>query len=190
MTRSRAPHGFCTRCAAALVPRVQEDRERPTCPSCGFISYLDPKVAVAVVLGGPRGILLGRRNVDPARGAWSFPAGYVNRGEELELAALREVREEIGVDARLTGLVGAYSRADDPVVLVVYAGELVAGEPRPDGREIQDVRLFPLESLPAFAFHHDSRILEDWKRLVGIEASPGHVTGGALHGYAQGDDSG
>ncbi len=129
------------------MPRFQEDRDRPTCPNCGFIHYLDPKVAVAVILGDDRGVLLGRRCVDPAA-AWSFPAGYVNRGEVLEEAAVREVLEEFNVAVRLTGLVGVYSERGDPVVLVVYAGEIDAGAPIPDGHEVSEVRCFPLDELP------------------------------------------
>src|SRR6185503_14128602 len=101
--------GFCLECGTALEARHHEDRLRPTCPACGFVHYLDPKVAVAVVLGDERGVLLGRRCIDPGSGRWSFPAGYVNRGEVLEEAAVREVEEELGVSVRLTGLVGVYS---------------------------------------------------------------------------------
>src|SRR5919202_448163 len=119
--------GFCLHCGTPLVARLQEDRERPTCPTCGYILYLDPKVAVAVVLGDERGVLLGKRKIDPGSGRWSFPAGYVNRGEVLEEAAVREVEDELGVRTRLEGLVGVYSTRGDPVVLVVYAGAIVDG---------------------------------------------------------------
>src|SRR5919109_5163825 len=109
--------GYCLQCGSVLEDRHQEDRLRPTCPECGFIYYLDPKVAVAVVLGGPDGVLLGRRGIDPRAGYWSFPAGYVNRGEVLEEAAAREVLEELGLAVRLTGLIGVYSHRGDPVGL-------------------------------------------------------------------------
>jgi 8-oxo-dGTP diphosphatase len=163
-TATAAGLGYCPRCATPLVARVQEDRERPTCPGCGFIHYLDPKVAVAVVLGDEHGVLLGRRNVDPGSGRWSFPAGYVNRGEVLEEAAVREVREELQVPVRLTRLVGVYSTRGDPVVLVVYAGEVELGaQPRADGHELSEVRRFPLDALPELAFPRDRRILRDWQ---------------------------
>ncbi len=162
-----APQGYCLQCGSALQARFQEDRERPTCPQCGFIHYLDPKVAVAVVLGDENGLLLGLRNINPGKGAWSFPAGYVNRGEELEAAAAREVAEEIGVVARLDGLVGVYSHPGDPVVLVVYAGVIAAGEPRPDGREVSEVRRFALSELPRMGFRHDDQIVADWRRTYG-----------------------
>jgi len=154
-------------CGTALVAQYQEDRERPTCPGCGFIHYLDPKVAVAVILGDPSGVLLGKRCIDPGSGLWSFPAGYVNRGEVLEEAAIREVREELGVAVRLSGLVGVYSEPGNPVVLVVYGGVITSGEPRPDGQEISEIRYFALTELPDdLAFPHDRKVLADWKRMV------------------------
>jgi 8-oxo-dGTP diphosphatase len=159
--------GFCPECGSALEARHHEDRERPTCPACGFIHYLDPKVAVAVILGDERGVLLGRRRIDPGSGRWSFPAGYVNRGEVLEEAAIREVEEELGVLVRLTGLVGAYSERGNAVILIVYAGEITAGEPRPDQHEVSEVRRFALDGLPPdLAFPHDRAVLDDWKRAV------------------------
>jgi len=112
------PLGYCLVCGTPLEARHHEDRERPTCPSCGFIHYLDPKVAVAVVLGDERGVLLCRRLIDPGSGLWSFPAGYVNRGEVLEEAAVREVLEELGLAVKLRGIVGVYSERGEPVVLV------------------------------------------------------------------------
>src|ERR1700724_220956 len=100
--------GYCLMCGTPLEARRHEDRDRPTCPACGFIHYFDPKIAVAVILGDDRGVLLGRRRVDPSSGRWSFPAGYVNRGEVLEVAAARGGLGEFGVAVRLTGLAGAY----------------------------------------------------------------------------------
>ncbi|MBI2756705.1 MAG: NUDIX hydrolase [Chloroflexi bacterium] len=162
--------GYCARCATGLELRWQEDRDRPTCPACGLVVYVDPKVAVAVVVGGPAGILLGRRNIDPGRGAWSFPAGYVNSGEVLEEAAVREVREELGVEVRLGPLVGVYSAAGDPVILVVYDGTLISGPVQPDGREVSEAAMFPLDSLPTMAFRHDAQIIQDWRFARASEA--------------------
>ena len=157
--------GYCFRCGTPLVARFQEDRERPTCPACGFVHYLDPKVAVAVILGNEDSVLLGRRRIDPGAGLWSFPAGYVNRGEVLEEAAVREVLEELGIAVRLTGLVGVYSERGAAVVLIVYDGAIEAGEPTPDKHEVSEVRWFPLHQLPEdMAFPHDRRVLADWKR--------------------------
>lgn len=154
--------GYCLVCASPLELRVLEGRERPTCARCGFVRYVDPKVATAVVLGDGDGVLLVRRNINPGRGKWSFPAGYVNRGEVVEEAAVREVLEEIHVRVQLAGLVGVYSGEGDPVILIVYAGVIASGRPRPDGQEISEVRRFPADELPEMAFGHDLRVLADW----------------------------
>jgi 8-oxo-dGTP diphosphatase len=80
---------------------------------------------------------------------------------------VREVLEELGLAVRLTGLVGVYSQRGEAVVLIVYAGEIEAGEPRPDGHEVSEVKRFALDALPDdLAFPHDRRVLNDWKRAV------------------------
>jgi ADP-ribose pyrophosphatase YjhB (NUDIX family) len=162
-----AGQGYCLVCGTPLESRRHEDRDRPTCPSCGFVHYLDPKIAAAVVLGNEQGVLLGKRRVDPGSGRWSFPAGYVNRGEVLEEAAVREVLEEFGVVVRLNGLVGVYSERGEPVVLVVYSGTIDGGDPQADGHEVSEIQRFALDALPdELAFPHDRQVLADWKKAL------------------------
>jgi 8-oxo-dGTP diphosphatase len=85
----------------------------------------------------------------------------------LEEAAVREAFEELGITVRLTGLVGVYSERDQPVILIVYAGEIESGTPAPDGREVSEIRWFPMTALPdELAFPHDRRVLDDWKHAV------------------------
>lgn len=168
----RAPLGYCTRCAAPLVTRALEGHDRPICPDCGYVVYLDPKVAVAVVIGDAGGVLLVRRGIEPGAGAWSFPAGYVNRGEVVEEAAVREVHEELNLEVRLDRLVGVYSRAQEPVVLVVYSGTIMGGQLAPDNVEVREVGYFPVDALPPLAFPHDPQILSDWERLTALRLAP------------------
>jgi 8-oxo-dGTP diphosphatase len=152
---------FCPRCGGLLEARLVEDRERPVCRDCGFVFYVDPKVAVAVIVPRGDGIVLGRRAIDPGLGAWSFPSGYVDRGEVVEQAAVREVQEEIGVEVEIDGLVGLYSSAGEAVILVVYASHIVGGTLAP-GPEMSELAIFPPEGLPPMAFTHDRRIIADW----------------------------
>ena len=160
--------GFCLECGTALEARHHEDRLRPTCPACGFIHYLDPKVAVAVILGDEHGVLLGRRCIDPGSGRWSFPAGYVNRGEVLEEAALREVEEELGVSVELRGLVGAYSERGNAVVLIVYAGQITAGDKMVTLAQSGDVKSPQLPNTPLLKdLAPNVPPLPGWYALVG-----------------------
>jgi len=144
-----------------LEPRLVDHRERPTCPSCGWTLFLDPKVAAAAVLELHGCILLVRRAIEPGLGKWSFPAGFVDRGEVVEEALRREVREETGLAAQLEGLVGVYSHPGNPVVLIVYAAR-ANGTPRPSA-ESSELGVFAPDAPPELAFAHDLQIIRDWK---------------------------
>ncbi|MBI2305113.1 MAG: NUDIX domain-containing protein [Chloroflexi bacterium] len=141
-------------------------RLRPHCPACGFTYFHDPKVAVAVILAKDSQVLLSRRNHDPQKGAWSFPAGYVDAGERVEEAGRREVREETNLEIAIDRLLGVYSEAGNPVILIVYTGRILSGVPHP-GPEAAEVRFFPPDEVPPLAFPHDRQVLEDWLRSGG-----------------------
>ena len=109
-------------------------------------------------------LVLVQRNIDPAFGHWSFPSGYVDRGEVVEDAAVREVKEETGLDVRLNGFIGLYSSTGNVVILAVYSAEVVGGKLEA-GPEAQDVGLFAVNELPPLPFPHDAQILQDWQAL-------------------------
>jgi ADP-ribose pyrophosphatase YjhB (NUDIX family)/ribonuclease HI len=157
-----APSGpHCLRCGTRLVERPRDHRPRPTCPRCDWVLFNDPKVAAAAVLSIGDKILLCRRAIDPGLGKWSFPAGFVDRGEEVRSALEREVAEETGLPARLGRLVGVYSAPGNPVILIVYAAE-AEGEPRASD-EALEVALFDPDELPELAFEHDRQVVADWR---------------------------
>jgi len=121
---------FCPRCGGALERRLLKatEPERLVCARCAFVFYLDPKIAVGTIITTARGqIVLVRRAIDPGYGKWVFPGGYVDRGEPLTTAAIREAREECGLEVRLDGLVNIYSYAGRAPVIVVYAGTALSG---------------------------------------------------------------
>ena len=121
---------FCPRCGGALERRVLKPSEpaRPVCTRCGFIFYLDPKIAVGTIIAtASERLVLVRRAIEPGYGKWVFPGGYVDRGEPLTAAAVREAREECGLDVRLDGLVNIYSYPGRAPVIVVYAATAIGG---------------------------------------------------------------
>jgi ADP-ribose pyrophosphatase YjhB (NUDIX family) len=158
----------CPTCSESLGRQEMEGYQRPVCLACGFVYYHDPKVAVAVLVPFEGGIVLGRRAINPGQGLWSFPSGYVNRGEVLEEAAIREVLEEVGLDVRIEGLVGVYSTANEPVILVVYAAAVVGGT-LSAGPEMTEVAVAPPGRLPEMAFSHDRQIVEDFERFIRVQ---------------------
>jgi ADP-ribose pyrophosphatase YjhB (NUDIX family) len=152
---------FCPRCATRLVRRDDHGSLRPTCPNCGYIHYRNPVPAAGVVLLERAGVLLVRRRFDPRAGAWCLPAGFMEYGESPERCAVRELREETGIRARLTGLYGVYAGWDDPrvrAVLILYSAERVGGRLKP-GDDATEAHFFPLRRLPAriaFASHRQA----------------------------------
>jgi ADP-ribose pyrophosphatase YjhB (NUDIX family) len=152
----------CTACGSPTEERDVEGRLRPVCVACGLVSYLDPKLAVAVLIARDGTILLGKRGPGTREpGKWSFPAGFVERGERVEAAAAREAREETGLEVTIGELIGLFSSEGEPVVLAVYAAEIVSGDPRA-GDDLTEIGWFPAEALPELAFPRDRRILAAW----------------------------
>ncbi|MAP38718.1 MAG: DNA mismatch repair protein MutT [Dehalococcoidia bacterium] len=128
-----------------------------------MVVYFDPKLAAVVLVSDSDNLLFVRRAIEPMLGRWSFPSGYVDRGEAVEHAAVREVREETNLDVETTGLLGVYSSNGSPVALVAYAARVTGGVLRA-GDEAQDARFFPVDALPELPFPHDDQILKDWRK--------------------------
>ncbi|MCL5959396.1 MAG: NUDIX domain-containing protein [Chloroflexi bacterium] len=152
-------------CSAPLEEQLIFDRMRPACPDCGFIHFQGPKLAAGAIPVKDGRVLLCRRAIPPRLGLWNFPAGYVDLGETIEDAAVREVREETLVEVRLDRLLGIYSRADDPVVLVTFIATVVDGDPAV-GHETSEVGLFPPGAYPELAFWGTKQALDDWERSL------------------------
>lgn len=158
---------FCPRCAGALETRGAEEgeRPRPSCPGCGFVVYLDPKVAACTICMVDGGIVLLRRAIEPQKGTWVFPGGFVDRGETVEEAAVRETLEEVNLRVGLTGILDVYSFPGHPVVVVVYAAHVLSGRLEP-GKEAQAVVPFAPEHIPweELGFESTRAALRDYLR--------------------------
>ena len=157
---------FCPTCAGALESRLLKpgDPERLVCTKCGQVIYLDPKVAVGTIVRTDDGrLVLVRRAIQPGYGLWVFPGGYVDRGEEVTGAAIREAREEAGLDVALDGLVGIYSYAHRSLIVIVYAARVLGGELCTD-EECLEARLFEPAEIPwaELAFDSTTQALRDY----------------------------
>jgi ADP-ribose pyrophosphatase YjhB (NUDIX family) len=94
---SHTHYSFCPLCATPLTMRIVYGRARPACPACTFVQYPDPKVAVIALVTDNERVLLVQRAVDPARGQWTLPGGYMDAGELPEAALQRELMEEVSL---------------------------------------------------------------------------------------------
>jgi ADP-ribose pyrophosphatase YjhB (NUDIX family) len=155
------PYAFCPMCGGDLEPRSLKAAEpdRLVCTRCGFIFYLDPKVAVGTLIRDEHGRLaLVRRAIEPGYGRWTFPGGYVDRWEQVRDAAVREAKEEVGLDVRLDGLLNVYSYPRAPII-IVFTATLTGGELACDDEGIE-AAFFTADAIPwdnlAFQSTHDA----------------------------------
>lgn len=159
---------FCPRCGGALERRRLKTSEpqRLVCQACSFIFYQDPKVVAGTIFTLDGGIVLLRRGVEPALGKWVFPGGYVDRGESVRDAAVRETKEESQLDVRLGPLLNVYSYPRSPNVIVVYTAEVIGGE-LSAADECTAAEIFGPEELPwnELAFDSTRDALADFVRL-------------------------
>jgi ADP-ribose pyrophosphatase YjhB (NUDIX family) len=152
----------CPRCGA--TPRKDSPRSLH-CDACGFVLFFNPKpVAAAIPRNAAGEIVLLRRGFNPGQGLWTFPGGFVDLGESVEEAAVRETLEEICTPIAIDGLVGVYSRATDRVMLVVYSG--VIDEEPTTTDEAPEIRAFADDELPwdEMAFWSTTAALHDLLR--------------------------
>ncbi len=145
---------FCARCGAGMETRQVGDRPRRVCPACGFIHFTDPKVGVGVLVLDGGKVLLVRRAMDPERGKWSIPAGFLDQGEDPKETAVRETLEETGLEVTITALIDVYHNPPQEggaSIFILYraacnGGALVAGD------DAAEVGFFEPDALPELAF--------------------------------------
>lgn len=159
---------FCSQCGEEVVVRSEEGRDREVCPACDTVFYRNPLPVVAsVVVDHDRRVLLVRRGRDPHEGMWCLPIGFAELGETVHAAALRELREEAGIEGRVAALLDADSFESahyGDLLIVSFEVEKTGGVETP-GDDAVDVRYFPLDDLPALAFASNYRALEAFRAL-------------------------
>jgi 8-oxo-dGTP diphosphatase len=174
---------FCPACGGHLRPRTLKrgDPDRLVCAACGFVFYMDPKVAVGTIIRtSDERLVLVRRAIDPGYGLWVFPGGYVDRGEQVVEAAVREAREESGLDIRIERLMNIYSYGGTSPIIIVYTATITGGELCPDD-ECLDAQLFRPDEVPwdRLAFRSTREALEDYFRAASMRATRGGAGGRA-----------
>lgn len=150
------------RCGTKLTVAEFFGRQRPNCPACGWIYFADPKVAAAALIVDRRGVLLVRRAVDPHRGCWTLPAGFVDAGEHPEMTVQRECLEETGLHVQVSGLFDVFAGQEHPRgahILLVYRAVVLSGDLCPND-DVDGAAFFLLDDLPELAFSTTVKVLE------------------------------
>jgi ADP-ribose pyrophosphatase YjhB (NUDIX family) len=170
---TRARH--CLVCGAGLRPMMQEGRRRRRCARCGWIFYENPAPAAVAIIEGRGGLLLARRAAPPYAGTWDLPGGFIEKGELPDRALVRELREELGARAVITGLHGFsidhYGPTGIPVLAVVFRARLTRKPAA--GSDVAEVRWFGLDAIPwrEVGFPSIRRTLREYVRARAMRKS-------------------
>ncbi|GAB5388494.1 MAG: NUDIX hydrolase [Alphaproteobacteria bacterium] len=149
-----------------------DDRPRLTCPECNFIAYENPVIVAGAVVEAQGGILLCRRAIEPRRGFWTLPAGFMEKGETVAEAAAREAHEEAEAEIEITGLLAMYSLPSISQVQIYHRAHLSAPH-FAAGPESLEVEIFDPNDLPEdIAFPTVTWAIEDWLAGCGQDGIP------------------
>jgi 8-oxo-dGTP diphosphatase len=159
---------FCNYCHGSLIVSRLEGKERQVCESCGQIYYENPLPVVSVIVANEkRELLLVKRAREPAKDMWCFPIGFAESGESIENAAMRELREEAGIDGKILQILDVFSEHNEiygEVLVVSFEAERMSGVELA-GDDAIDCAYFPLANLPKLAFSSQERALQKFISL-------------------------
>ncbi len=140
---------YCSECGHKVVNKIPpgDTTSRFMCESCNIVHYQNPKVIAGCIAQWQGKVLLCKRAIEPRIGSWTVPAGYMENGETMERAALRETREETGADVRLDVLYSVFDIEAIDQIYIIYRGVMTS----PNivaGPECSEARLFELDEIP------------------------------------------
>jgi mutator protein MutT len=159
---------FCPQCGGRLQQKIIQPKEPPrlVCRDCGFIFYLDPKLAAIAIIPWENGLVLARRAIEPGYGLWVAPGGFVDVGETVEDAVVREVHEEVFLQVQIKRLLNIYSYPGRTTVIVAYVADVISGQPG-GGDETLEARVFRPDEIPwqEIAFSSTRDALRDYLKI-------------------------
>lgn len=162
-------------CSGPSVLKVPDgdNRERLVCPDCGFIHYENPKIVVGSVCSWEGKVLLCRRAIEPRRGFWTIPAGYLELNETTLAGAKREAAEEACAEIEIDGLIGVYTIPRISQVQLIYRAKIRDGV-FAVGEETLELDLFDWGIIPwtDLAFPSVRWALDHWRAIGDAESWP------------------
>jgi ADP-ribose pyrophosphatase YjhB (NUDIX family) len=154
---------YCPKCAQRLGKRIIQNKERIYCSHCDTIFYDNPLPTVAVVARNEKGqLLLVKRGVEPKKGFWALPGGFMDSGESVTQALLREMQEETGLKGVVKNFIGIYNHESEMygyVIIIIYEVKLTGGALKA-GDDAQAAEFFEEKNLPSLAFSFQERAVE------------------------------
>lgn len=172
---------FCPQCGHTLIREEAAGRPRPVCPVCGFIVFHNPVPGVGILCEMDGGLLMVKRGHPPHEGRWALPSGYIEADESSEQAAVRECREETGLDTEILELFGVDSFPEgslDSGIIIFYRARPVGGTLKA-GDDAADARVFELQDLPQdIPFRTHREVVSRWAAVQ--KAAPGTLAAGPI----------
>lgn len=163
---------FCPVCSASLDRRVPpgDEHERLVCSACGFVFYRNSKPCASAIVVQDGKVLLARRGIDPYKGWWDLPGGFLELGEHPEAGIIRELQEETGLTVRPGKLLGiymdSYHEPSEATVVMTYLVETVDAEPHPASDVVELAWFGPGELPEDIAFTCNRQALDDWRKRL------------------------
>ena len=149
----------CPRCGAGL----ELDRGKASCPACGSVFYANSAPAVEGVLERDGKVLLTKRGIDPRRGYWDLPGGFLEEGEEPLEGLAREFREETGLAVRPLEWLGTHLEPYDHYFVLGLTWLVRADGESRAADDAEELRWFGPAELPdELAFPHQDELLRRW----------------------------
>lgn len=158
---------YCPVCGENLLEQMVSDRLRPVCSACGYIHFVNPVPGVGLIIEHEGKIVLIQRGGKVHTGRWALPSGFIEANESVEEAAVREGREETGLELELLEVFGVYSFPEGPPasgIIIFFRARAIGGELEA-GDDAREVDLFDPENLPKLPFRTHRQAMSRWLRL-------------------------
>lgn len=160
---------YCMACGTPLIRRIMDsNHERPVCPSCGRVVYHDPKVAVSAFITEGNRVLLIQRGIEPQKGLWALPAGFIEGNEDPVDGAAREALEETGLIVEVVRLLGVFARRGgigSADITIGYEARIIGGTLQAADDAV-DAQWFGADQIPELAFESTKILVERWRETL------------------------
>jgi len=141
---------YCSECAQPVHYHTPEgdNRERAVCSQCGTIHYVNPRIIAGTLPIFEDQVLLCKRAIEPRKGYWTLPAGFMEQGETLEAGAIRETQEEAGIDIQCGQLLSSISVPHISQVHIFFLAVMHSPAHAHSTSESLAVKLFAIDDIP------------------------------------------
>lgn len=159
---------FCPKCGVSLEIKQMEGLGRLYCPSCKYVFYQNPKPTASAVIVDQDRVMLVKRAIEPQKGCWDLPGGFLEEDEHPEQALKREIKEELSISIEIKDFLGifmdryGYDQSGSYTLNIYYLARINAGEPKP-ASDIDQWGWFKRSEIPSnIAFTNNKEALQAW----------------------------